>query len=298
MKSYNLNKIMPLNQATAVLSMCRELPITCVQQKKRTSVTCLDQIQNAIESGVKKLGYEYVRYSYWVKDVLNRGIETNAFSVNISNFPSDWERYYNEQSLYLYDPIVRVIQDNASTDTLIHGTWNDAYIFALKNPLGETNRKKEDYTRNLKELIARAREHNLVSGYYYSWGDNLRHIIVSLSSPNDDADAIATNADFINSLHSIAMLTNQAIQMTGQCDRCTKSVRVDGGDPIMLSEAELTILKLFYKYKKASRKQIAEKYGKSIDTVNHHLKSIRRKLKITGASGHFLATYASELNLL
>ena len=94
------------------------------------------------------------------------------------------------------------------------------------------------------------------------------------------------------------VLVNQAIAMTNRCDYCVKSFRVDGSEPIKLSAAELQVLYLYKLHRNASIKQIATIYNRSIDTVNHHLRSIRGKLNIPGASGYALALYATELNLL
>ena len=66
----------------------------------------------------------------------------------------------------------------------------------------------------------------------------------------------------------------------------------------VLTESELRVLQLFRKERSATQKQIAVEYGKSVDTINFHLRSIRRKFNLPRASGHSLAFYAVEQNLL
>jgi len=289
-----------LNKKESLSFLARELPIQCGFSDESLLDTCLSQIRESLLQAVEKLGYEYVRYSYWIKDVMEGQegqSETNSFSVNISNFPSSWEILYNKESLYLFDPVVRIIQENIATKHLIYGTWSDAYERALQNPLGETSEQKENYIKSVMQLITHSHQHHLMSGYYYSWGDNHRQIVLSLAAAEIDIN-VEPDDTFVNILHSIVVLVNQSILMTKGCMHCNKSVRIDGSDAVRLSRAELQILRLYSSHRNASQKQIAIHYNRSLDTVNHHLRSIRQKFKLPGASGHALASYAVELNLL
>jgi len=287
-------------ESEALLNLSSKLPIQCDFFDTDIATNCFEKIKDALIESINKMGYQYLRYTCWVNGIASETSITNSFSINISNFPTQWESYYEKNNLYMIDPVVRLIQDNILKNNLIfHGTWDSAYDTALANPLGATDEQKVEYVFNVSQLIKSSREHELKSGYYYSWGDQHRRIVISISSHNDySADTEIKSTNFINLLHSMAVLVNQAITMTNRCDQCIKSFRVDGSDPIKLSAAELQILRLYKSHRNASIKQIAAIYNRSIDTVNHHLRTIRSKLDLPGASGYALALYASELNLL
>jgi len=278
-----------------LIFLSREYPVSCRYEQDRQRITCLDRVRAILEESAEKLGFDYIRYSYWLKDVAPQQTSTNLFGINISNFPADWELHYNENSLYLVDLVVRIIQERVGENHLIFGAWNDAYVWGMQNPLGETTEEKQKYIQRITKLIEASRDYGLMSGYYYSWGDDLRQIVLSLSSPVDGIESPKVSQ---NTVHSMVILTNQAIQLTKGCHHCHKSIRIDGSAPIELTSSEQALLLLYHKHRNATQRQIADCYGRSVDTVNHHLRSIRRKLNIQGASGHALASYAAELNLL
>lgn len=287
------------NKKEALIYLSEKLPIACHLGDEKFPITCLEKINAALIEAVYMLGYDYIRYSYWIKNIVQQEQEINSFSVNLSNFPEDWESFYNKESVYLIDPVVRIIQENIGHKNLIYGTWSDAYVWAMQSPLGNSVEEKEKYVKSITQLIGSSREHHLNSGYYYSWGDNTLQIVLSLASPQSSVEqGDASAGDFIKTIHSIVILINQAIAITQGCSHCSKSLRIDGSNPIHLSQAELYVLQLFHKHRNATLKQIAIHYGRSVDTVNHHLRSIRSKLNTPGASGHSLAAYAVELKLI
>lgn len=290
---------MTSSKREALIYLSEKLPIACYRVDDKFSITCLQKINAALIEAVYMLGYDYIRYSYWIKNVVQQEQAINSFSVNLSNFPESWEGFYNQQSIYLIDPVVRIIQENIEHKNLIYGTWSDAYVWAMQSPLGNSAEEKEKYVKSITQLISSSREYHLNSGYYYSWGDNTLQIVLSLASPQSSVEQSETSAgDFIKTIHSIVILINQAIAITQGCSHCSKSLRIDGSNPIHLSQAELYVLQLFHKHRNATLKQIAIHYGRSVDTVNHHLRSIRSKLNTPGASGHSLAAYAVELKLI
>lgn len=287
----------------ALIYLSEKLPITCISApsgaEEQQLISCLEKINDALVEAVYMLGYDYIRYSYWVKNVVQQEQEINSFSVNLSNFPPDWETFYNTESIYLVDPIVRLIQENMADKSMIYGTWNDAYHWGLQHPLGHTADEKEKYAKSIRQLMETSSKHELNSGYYYSWGSSTAHIVLSLASSKNSAEhQEASAADFIKMIHSMVVLINQAITVTQGCTQCSKSLRIDGSSSIHLSQSELQVLQLFHKHRNATLKQIAIHYGRSVDTVNHHLRSIRNKLNTPGASGHSLAAYAIELKLI
>lgn len=290
---------MSSSKKEALIYLSEKLPIACHLADEKFPITCLEKINAALIEAVYMLGYDYIRYSYWVKNMVQQEQEINSFSVNISNFPEAWEAFYNGESIYLVDPVVRIIQENIEHKNLIYGTWSDTYVWAMQNPLGQSVEEKEKYVQSVTQLITSSRQHHLNSGYYYSWGDNTLQIVMSLASSQSSVEQNSAPAgDFIKIIHSMVVLINQAIAVTQGCNHCSKSLRIDGSSQIHLSHAELYVLQLFHKHRNATLKQIAIHYGRSVDTVNHHLRSIRSKLNTPGASGHSLAAYAVELKLI
>jgi len=156
-----------------------------------------------------------------VKNVVQQEQEINSFSVNLSNFPSAWETYYNRESIYLVDPVVRIIQENIEHKNLIYGTWSDAYIWAMQNPLGVNAEEKQKYVTGVTQLITSSRQHHLNSGYYYSWGDNTLQIVMSLASSRNSVEQNEVSVgDFIKIIHSMVVLINQSIAVTQGCNQC------------------------------------------------------------------------------
>jgi len=290
----------PHNGSELLLALSSKLPIQCDLPAANVTSNCFEKIKEALIESVNKAGYQYLRYTCWVSGVTNETFEANSFSINISNFPLEWEVFYEKNGLHTIDPIVRIIQEHGfKSNKFVHGTWNNAYAMALSHPLGKTYEQIVDYVFHVSQLIQKSREHQLKSGYYYSWGDHHRRIVISISSHNEYSDdAVRENRNFIYLLHGMAVLVNQAINMTNRCDQCIKSFRTNACDPVKLSAAELQILHLYSVNRNASIKQIAVLYNRSVDTVNHHLRAIRSKLNLPGASGCALALYATELNLL
>jgi len=73
--------------------------------------------------------------------------------------------------------------------------------------------------------------------------------------------------------------------------------RLDGGKPVKLSTMQRRILLSFYKKPKAKIADIAKLNNLSVDTVNFHLKAIRKKLDKQGFSGHALARFGKDHNM-
>lgn len=289
---------MKSSRKEALNFLSERLPIICDVENEKFQITCLEKINTALIESIYMMDYDFIRYSYWIKNVVQNEQEVNSFSVNISNFPEAWELFYNEQNIYLIDPVVRIIQENMEKN-LIYGSWSDTYVWAMQNPLGQNTEEKEKYVKSVTQLIASSREHHLNSGYYYSWGDNTLQIVMSLASSQSSVEQSNDSAgELIKIIHSMVVLVNQAIAVTQGCNQCNKSLRIDGSNPIHLSQAELYVLQLFHKHRNATLKQIAIHYGRSVDTVNHHLRSVRSKLNTPGASGHSLAAFAVELKLI
>ena len=283
--------------AHALEIVSKETPLNCCGTESRYQLSCIERIKRSMFQALKELGYEYLRYTCWVKDVNNVGDESNSFSINFSNFPTDWESYYDSHQLYNDDPLVRVLQETEEGSQILFGTWQQALAKAHDNPLGETEVQQANYQKKIKNIFDRAAEFGLVSGGYLSHSNNVRHIIISFATSRIDVEDIPEQSEFWRILFSIMMLCDQSIKETKSCGDCTKHIRIDGEESITLTKAQVKILTLFHEQRNATIKAIANKHGTSVDTINYHLKILREKLHKPGASGHALAAFAKDHNL-
>lgn len=293
---------MPVTEALDRLALL--LPVGC-QTADASSSPCLSIIENSLLDFAQYLGFTCLRYSYWRTSHSNNHSSNHsskeseeAFSINFSNIPESWDRFYEQKKAYLYDPVVRVIQEDAGKTVAQWGTWADAYARCLDNPLGDTAPEQERYCQQVRKLMEDAGSQGLASGFYFCWGDATRQIILSLASPDADDDIRKRVPGIEKLLHAAVMLVNQSIVYTGGCSACTKNLRVSGGDNIHLTETEARILTTFHSQHNVTIKGVARICDRSVNTVNFHLRSLRLKLKAPGASGHALAAAAKELNLI
>ncbi|MCB1615471.1 MAG: autoinducer binding domain-containing protein [Pseudomonadales bacterium] len=293
---------MSLDLSGALFSLSQNLPLSCeFSGVAKAGSYCLGNIENSLYAFANNLGYPYLRYSYWLKNTEAANVDEHAYSVNFSNIPPEWDSHYERNKMYLVDPVVRVLHENAGVEKLQWGYWADAYQYGLDKPLGETDREKSAYTEKVKQLIRGAEQHKMCSGLYFCWGDGIRQIILSMASPvKDYRPELGEEVLIEKLLYSVAMLINQSIMTTNtqSCVNCNKALRVSGGKTIKLTVTEIKILNIFYAKKNMTIKQVANVCGISVNTVNFHLRSMREKFETPGASGHALASFAKELNLV
>jgi DNA-binding CsgD family transcriptional regulator len=246
--------------------------------------------------GCEILGYEYMRYTCWLRDLQGSGSKSNSYSMNFSNFPASWEAYYDNQQLYMSDPVVRVLHEQSDDFHIAYGTWDDSLQWAREHPLGKDNKEKKAYIHSVENLFMEASTFNLQQGGYISHSNNVRHIMMSFATSKDSVN-MPRNEEFWKTMFSLIMLCDQSIKETKACNDCIKSVRIDGEPSITLTKAQIRILTLFYEQRNATIKAIASKHGTTVDTINYHLRILREKLQKPGASGHALAAFAKDHNL-
>ncbi len=283
--------------ATALEIISKETPLNCTGTESRYQSACIERIKRAMFLSLEELGFEYLRYTCWVKDINNVGDESNSFSINFSNYPADWEAYYDSHQLYMNDPLVRVLQETGEGALTLFGSWEDALKKAHDNPLGETDAQKDSYRHKIHNIFDKAKEFGLHAGGYMSHSNNVKQVIISFATGNQEVENIPEDSPFWKILFSIMMLCDQSIRETKACKDCTKNIRIDGDESISLTKAQIQILTLFYEQRNATLKAIAKKHGTSVDTINYHLKVLREKLRKPGASGHALASFAKDHNL-
>ena len=275
------------------------LPIDCDNAEKISEIKCLENIQKACFSIFDEYGYEYVSYTYWLKSVNKVEDERNVYTYSFGNFPEQWISSYERERLHLIDPVARMIREKSSTSHIIHNTWDNAYRLAIASPLGSCDADKQAYIEKVNDFNRHAKQHGLNDGHYYLWGCRKRFIVLKLATSRT-RQLIDTqfNNQFLKGLHGTVVLINQSIMMTRSCSLCSKVVSVNGNEPVELSRQEIDILKLYMDNKNASTREISQLYSRSLDTINYHLRSLRIKLELPGASGHALAAAAVELGII
>ena len=143
--------------ATALEIVGKETPLNCNGTESRYQSSCIERIKRAMFLSLEELGLEYLRYTCWVKDVNYMGDESNSFSINFSNFPADWESYYDSHQLYNDDPLVRALQETGEGKLTLYGSWEEALQKANDDPLGESEAQQEKYRRKIHDIFDRAK---------------------------------------------------------------------------------------------------------------------------------------------
>jgi len=257
--------------------------------------TCIGSIENQIKDASQKLGFQCFRYS--IRQIGASSADT--YSIAVSNFPRAWELFYEAESYYKVDPIVRMLANHdPSKSNLLYGSWLSAMEMDLSDPLGKTQSEKEYNKNRVLHLFEQARTFNLKSGIYFSHGDDKKQTLISMAS-NDEPMALEKRLDekFWKSIYALVVLVEYAVGLTSGCDACMQGVRIDGSKPVVLSTMQRRILMSFYNNPKATIKQVAKLNDLTVSTINFHLKAIRKKLERPGFSGHALAQFSKDHNM-
>ena len=267
----------------------------------RASVPCLRRIEDGLVASVAQLGFPYLRYSQ-VHAAQGSGVAKRrppTYSVNFSTFPSEWTSRYEREALFHYDPIYHELEAWREGDSLVRGTWCEIRERYLSNPPGEPS-QHEVYRRRCEALFADAAQHGLRSGVYLLARGAVGRSILSLASPESDSEVQqrCRQPGFWHTLLGLSVLTNFATGYTRGCDRCRIELRGPGVGRIELSGPQVALLREYLKKPDATSKDIAKACGVSTDTVKYHLKAIRRKTNLPGASGHALASFFRSHNLI
>lgn len=276
-------------------TLLASVPLHCPRDVTPSGSDCLTQLEQAFYSTCQALGYAHGRFSCWTTFTDDEGQPHYWYSNNFSNFPAAWEQQYEQQQLYLIDPVVRAIHLAPETAKVVCGTWEDAIVAAQQSPLGETATEQTAYQQSIRAVYATAAGHGLRHGLYFSCQDGSRHVAISLAcregkpQPSDDT---------WQTLFALAQVLTQAIALTGPCERCRKSARTEGLPALQVSAAQVRVLQLFLQQPGASLREIAQELGTGVDGVNYHLKTLRQRLGKPGLSGYALAQFARELNLV
>jgi DNA-binding CsgD family transcriptional regulator len=286
-----------MDYCAALAPVLAQIPLACPGPDKReSSGSCLKAIEAAFFESCQQLGFPYARFSRWTRLIGDDGNPHYWYSTNFSNFPPEWELFYEKKALYMHDPVVRHIHEKAEDRLLTYGTWRFALNNAHEHPLGNTACEQEQYRAAIDKLFADAADHGLHHGCYFANSAGAHHVAVSLAradQPVADDDEVLWRGIF-----ALTHLLNQSLALTTPCNGCSASVRTEGMPALQISPTQTRVLQLFLKQPAASVKEIANQLGTGPDAVNYHLKTLRQRLGKPGASGFALAQFAHEHHLV
>ncbi|MCG8589015.1 MAG: autoinducer binding domain-containing protein [Proteobacteria bacterium] len=270
--------------------------------------TCLSATQEAFLESVRNLGFSSARFNHAVVKP-NHCDETPAhlvdaahlsLSVNFGNFPPTWVQQYEGERLYDVDPIFLELGKKAVRSWITYGTWQEIFDRYLETP-PVPDAEKERYRRRCRAVLTRAADHGLASGIYLLHREDRRTSLTSLASV-ETPQALAERFDHPENwklLLTLVLLTNTTIERSRGCRDCTRSLRIMPGlREVALSRAQREILVAYLDVRNTCARDVAGARGTGVDTVHHHLKAIRAKAEMPGASGHELARFFAQHGLI
>lgn len=255
----------------------------------RQSRSCIQRAGEAFFDAVADLGFTYGRFTFWREDLLGE-LRLATYSHSMSNFPPGWEAGYREKKMFHYDPVLLASQLSSGNNPVRYGTWQSALDMAMG--------KKDSASLKNKYLsvYGLARQYGVYDGVYFAFGSEDHAIFISCANQGE-GKANASDAVW-QGFYALSVIMDSIINNTLSCDFCIKSVTVDGDHGLTLTDKQAGVLRLFARNATATAKSVAKDLGVEPETVNFHLKQVRRIFKQPRASGHALAKIAQELRLV
>ncbi len=278
---------------SAVDLLIERISLKCLQVGSEGKMPCIFDLEHALYSAAHKMGFEFVRYTCWQKDVSESGGNfPQSFSINFSNFPKAWEKHYEDKSYYLHDPVLKVIEDVIDAKQVISGTWLQAWVMMEKKESGHV-------LVRMQELSFDATQYGVVSGFYMVLVKGHSRYVISLGSGRTPEEVeLQASQNLHQQVYALIVLLSQAIGLTQGCNQCTKSLRVQGEPSVQLTKKQRRVLEVFAEDASATNVEVAKKTHVSTETVAFHLKAVRRKFNQPNASGHALSNIATAHGLL
>ncbi|HRF86998.1 MAG TPA: autoinducer binding domain-containing protein [Pseudomonadales bacterium] len=268
------------------------LPLVCEKPMGATNMLpCIAKLERSLYDAARIMGFEYVRFTCWHKEVADHGEFPLSFSINFSNFPKAWEMLYEAKRYYLHDPVVRVIEE-ADQNKVVFGTWQQAWREVAA-------RETAFYLERMQALSKDAEQHDIQGGFYMMLVMGLNRFVISLGTSRNPETVEAQAAKILpQQVFSLVALLSQAMNLTHGCNSCGKSFRIQGGESIQLTKKQNQILTVFAEHASASNVDVARINHVTVETVAFHLKAIRKKFNQPNASGHALSNIAMMHGLI
>lgn len=276
---------------SAIEFFVKELSLECPKQADTNELSCIFKLEQTLYASARTMGFEYVRYTCWHKEVASSGDFPMSFSINFSNFPKAWEKYYETKQYYLHDPVLRVL-GGVDQNQFVSGTWQGAWRDVGAKETGH-------YLDRMQELLASATQHGINSGFYMMLVTGLSRFVISLGTSRKPEDIEKQAAgDLHQQIFALVALLSQAMSLTNNCSNCSKPLRVKGGGAVKLTSKQSGILKTFAENSGATNVDVARIHHVSTETIAFHLKAIRKKFNRPNASGHALSNIAKLHGLI
>lgn len=268
----------------------------CTYTSLSTSPTCADNITTSIQQWVEALGYD----SFYFGCGRRWGQDDVFYSGVISTYNKEWTQKHISETWYLYDPIIRCINDGQKNNEAIqYGSWKQALNYAVNHPLGDNPHEQEVYTKKVESFFRQVGKYDMNSGIYVAYGGKDRSMQMCFASKRPEYGAAIEASQvraIVEKMHLIVLILEQLEGCT-HCSHLRVALHEFKAD-ILLTPGQKSVLELFLANPTATTAAIASLYGATPATINHHLGTIRRKLGKSQVSGHVLAHFAVDNQLL
>jgi DNA-binding CsgD family transcriptional regulator len=276
----------------AIALFVKELPLECSKKVTAGELPCTSRLEQTLYKAAKTMGFEYVRYTCWHKEVDSGDSFPMSFSINFSNFPKVWEKNYEARQYYLHDPVLRALEA-AGQNPVVSGTWQAAWCDA------EAKSEDAHYLERIRELSVAAAQHGINGGFYMMLVTGLSRFVISLGSSRVSEDIEKQAAGNLQQqVFALVTLLGQAMALTRNCNQCSKPLRVQGGASVTLTPRQAKVLEAFAENSGATNVDVAKISHVTTETVAFHLKAIRKKFNRPSASGHALSNIAKLHGLI
>lgn len=211
--------------------------------------------------------------------------ESLLFSINFDNFPPAFMARYDDGQYWRVDTLLQLVQQKMQSTffTFWHAT-------AQHGGAAQQHAAISD----LASTFA------IGSGVLLSYWNGSRQLVISLGS-YETSEALAQRVE-LQSLQqrimALALALSAMLDKISQCNTCVLRARKPKLADFALTRMQRAILLAYLQDPNASLASISESQGISGETVKYHLKCIREKLDMPGASGHVLAHKARHVSLL
>ncbi len=247
--------------------------------------------EKALFDTYAQMGFNSVSCIKW----LNSQSFRDAPFLSLSNIPNNFASIYCDKNLYLFDPVIRMVEENTSNSSCF-GKLSQALDRAIDKPLGETQKHKNSYLNNILDLTHLMRSHCLVDGYFLATADETSTTLIIATVDNDFIEDPSKLVFSV--LWSSLSLIDKKFSELQHCPSCRNPVKKLSGKELSLTKSEQRVLITFLKNNNAGLNEIAQSYGSSLDTINFHLRNLREKFELHGASGYVLAYNAKTIGLI
>lgn len=260
----------------------------------RANQLCVDALERDFYAIGRELGFPYARFSIVTHDyqansdlphASNRQLDNILYSLNFDSFPAAWRGVYESKKYWQRDPLLRVALEKMTEGP---GTFIDTWA------------QSGGHSEPVAEVFRLAAPHGLNSGLLIVHASGDHHCVISFASSESHAELAQRFANTALKQQALAtlLLLNSAIDKLSHCRRCVMRARLAGQRDVTLTKTQKSVLLHYLNDPNATLSSIAAQQHISTETVKYHLKIVREKLNMHGASGHVLAHHIKTKNII